>query len=182
MALVPSYSDWKLNPWKYDPIKWDPWELDLYDHWRRVEDWFDYKSPYHYRDYWQRPWYRRPCTTATGALVTGSAADDAREVWSSIGQHGFHVDIDVHAFRPCEIVVKTTADGYVIIEGHHEDHPTRHHHVRKHFMKKYALPVGFTTRDVTSNISKDGILTLKCPPPLCRALPSYNRFVPIDYK
>lgn len=179
MSLVPvKYDDWKLNPWRYDPIKWDPWEMDLYDHWKRVDDLFDYKVPYYYRDYWLRPYYRS--TTATGSRLA-SATDDAKEIWSSIGQHGFHVDIDVHAFYPSEVTVKTTSDNYVIIEGHHEDHPSRHHHVRKHFMKKYALPANFNTRDVSSTISKDGILTVKCTPPF-KALPSYSRHVPIDWK
>lgn len=184
MALVPSSSvdDWKLKPWEYDYLKWDPWELDLYDHCKRLDRYLDHDWPLYYRDYWNYPAdYPLRWRNRWSPVATTSAADDARELWSSIGQHGFHVDIDVHAFRPYEVNVRTTLDNYVIIEGRHEAHPTRHHHVRKHFMKKYALPVGFNSRDVHSAISKEGVLTVKCPPPL-KPLPNVPRQVAITYK
>lgn len=180
MALVPSLvDDWKLKPWEYDYLKWDPWELDLYDHWKRIDRYMDCDWPYYNRDYWNYPYRYR--SRWSPVSTTTSAIDDAKEIWSSIGQHGFHVDIDVHVFRPYEVTVRTTVDNYVVIEGKHEAHPTRNHHVRKHFMKKYALPAGFNSRDVTSAVSKDGVLTVKCLPPL-RPLPNVPRHIPIDYK
>lgn len=81
-------------------------------------------------------------------------------------EKGFRIDIDVRQFRPHEIVVKTN-DDYVIVQGNHDK---RHEagstgYVERHFVRKYLLPRGYNANEVISDISADGVLTIKAPPP-----------------
>ncbi|XP_018788057.1 PREDICTED: heat shock protein 27 [Bactrocera latifrons] len=81
-----------------------------------------------------------------------------------VDEKGFQVDIDVRQFKPHEIVVKTN-DDYVIVQGNHEKRNDGNGLVERHFIRKYLLPRGFNANDVISNLSSDGILTIKAPPP-----------------
>ncbi|ALC44991.1 CG4461 [Drosophila busckii] len=80
-------------------------------------------------------------------------------------EKGFRVDIDVRQFRPSEIVVKTN-DDYVIVEGNHNRrNEGSNGFVERHIVRKYLLPRGYNANEVISDISSDGILTIKAPPP-----------------
>ena len=87
---------------------------------------------------------------------------DGERVW--IDEKGFQVDIDVRQFKPHEIVVKTT-DDYVIVQGNHDKRNDGNGFVERHFIRKYLLPRGYNANEVISNLSSDGILTIKAPPP-----------------
>lgn len=80
-------------------------------------------------------------------------------------EKGFRIDIDVRQFRPHEIVVKTN-DDYIIVQGNHNKRSEgANGYVERHFVRKYLLPRGYNANEVISDISSDGILTIKAPPP-----------------
>ncbi|SPP77485.1 heat shock protein 22 [Drosophila guanche] len=82
-----------------------------------------------------------------------------------VDEKGFRVDIDVRQFHPHEIVVKTN-DDYVIVHGNHNRRSEGSNGlVERHFVRKYLLPRGYNANEVISDISTDGILTIKAPPP-----------------
>ncbi|KAI5640263.1 hsp20/alpha crystallin family domain-containing protein [Phthorimaea operculella] len=104
-------------------------------------------SPVPSRDYF-RPWRQ---------LAT-------RDIGSSIkcDKDKFQVNLDVQHFAPEEISVKT-ADGYVVIEGKHEEKKDEHGMISRHFVRKYALPEGCQVESVESRLSSDGVLTITAP-------------------
>ncbi|XP_005190099.1 heat shock protein 27 [Musca domestica] len=81
-----------------------------------------------------------------------------------IDDKGFRVEIDVRQFKPHEITVKTT-DDYVVVEGKHARRNDGNGLVERHFLRKYLLPRGFNANEVISDLSSDGILSIKAPPP-----------------
>ncbi|XP_055390314.1 heat shock protein 27-like [Condylostylus longicornis] len=82
----------------------------------------------------------------------------------TVGKDGFKVLMDVKQFKPEEITVKTV-DNQVIVEGKHEEREDEHGHIYRHFTRKYILPKGYDSKEVTSTLSSDGVLTIKAPPP-----------------
>uniref|UniRef100_A0AC34QWG5 SHSP domain-containing protein n=1 Tax=Panagrolaimus sp. JU765 TaxID=591449 RepID=A0AC34QWG5_9BILA len=92
---------------------------------------------------------------------------------------GFKVEVDVSHFRPEELTV-TVVESQLVIEGKHDEKTDKYgkierHFVRKynlpantkpedierHFVRKYNLPPNTKPEDVTSELSKDGILTVQ---------------------
>ncbi|PZC73025.1 hypothetical protein B5X24_HaOG210164 [Helicoverpa armigera] len=88
----------------------------------------------------------------------------ARDVGSTIksDKDKFQVNLDVQHFDPEEISVKTS-DGYVVIEGKHEERKDEHGYVSRHFTRRYALPEGCNPETVESRLSSDGVLTVLAP-------------------
>ncbi|CAH1643985.1 unnamed protein product [Spodoptera littoralis] len=88
----------------------------------------------------------------------------ARDVGSTIksDKDKFQVNLDVQHFDPEEISVKTS-DGYVVIEGKHEERKDEHGFVSRHFKRRYALPEGCNPETVESRLSSDGVLTVVAP-------------------
>lgn len=103
----------------------------------------------------------------------------ARDVGSTIkaDKDKFQVNLDVQHFSPDEISVKTT-DGYIVIEGKHEEKKDQHGYISRQFSRRYALPEGCKPEGVESRLSSDGVLTIIAPrnPD---ALKSNERAVPI---
>ncbi|XP_023941480.1 protein lethal(2)essential for life-like [Bicyclus anynana] len=101
------------------------------------------------RDYY-RPWRQM--------------AAASRDVGSTIksDKDKFHVTLDVQHFAPEEISVKT-ADGYVIVEGKHEEKKDEHGFISRQFTRKYALPEGCNPETVESRLSSDGVLSVIAP-------------------
>lgn len=87
-----------------------------------------------------------------------------RDVGSTIktDKDKFQINLDVQHFAPEEISVKT-ADGYVVIEGQHEEKKDEHGFVSRHFKRRYALPDGCNPETVESKLSSDGVLTIVAP-------------------
>ncbi|CAB3255114.1 unnamed protein product [Arctia plantaginis] len=90
-----------------------------------------------------------------------SLAAAAKDVGSTIkyDKDKFQINLDVQHFDPEEISVKTS-DGYVIIEGKHEERKDEHGYVSRHFKRRYALPEGCNPENVESKLSSDGVLTV----------------------
>ncbi|KAI5639996.1 hsp20/alpha crystallin family domain-containing protein [Phthorimaea operculella] len=88
----------------------------------------------------------------------------SRDIGSNIkcDKDKFQVNLDVQHFKPEEISVKT-ADGFVVIEGKHEEKKDEHGFVSRHFVRKYALPEGCQVENVESKLSSDGVLTITAP-------------------
>lgn len=79
-----------------------------------------------------------------------------------VGKDGFHIKLDVCDFEPEEIKVKTI-NNTIIIEAKHEEKKDEEGSISRHIVRRYDLPKGFKVEDVVSNLSSDGILTIKCP-------------------
>lgn len=122
-------------------------------------------SPVLSRDYF-RPWRQ--------------LAAAARDVGSSIkaDKDKFQVNLDVQHFSPEEITVKT-ADGYIVIEGKHEEKKDEHGYISRQFVRRYALPEGCRPDSVESRLSSDGVLTVVAPRQQQAALKD-ERAVPIQ--
>lgn len=76
---------------------------------------------------------------------------------------GFHVNVDVKDFTPNEISVKTV-DNTIVVEGKHEERQDKSGFISRQFTRRYTIPDGYNVKDVISQLSVDGILTLKAPP------------------
>ncbi|XP_050357201.1 protein lethal(2)essential for life-like [Nymphalis io] len=101
------------------------------------------------RDYY-RPWRQQTPTN--------------RDVGSTIrsDKDKFQVNLDVQHFAPEDITVKT-ADGYIVIEGKHEERKDEHGFISRQFTRKYVLPEGCDPETVESRLSSDGVLTVTAP-------------------
>lgn len=74
----------------------------------------------------------------------------------------FQVNLDVQHFAPDEISVKTV-DGYVVVEGKHEEKRDEHGFISRQFKRRYALPEDCNPETVESRLSSDGVLTVVAP-------------------
>ncbi|XP_059047266.1 protein lethal(2)essential for life-like [Achroia grisella] len=88
----------------------------------------------------------------------------ARDLGSTIksDKDKFQINLDVQHFAPEEISVKT-ADGFVVIEGKHEEKKDDHGFVSRQFTRRYALPDDCNPETVESKLSSDGVLTVTAP-------------------
>ncbi|KAG6443603.1 protein lethal(2)essential for life [Manduca sexta] len=104
----------------------------------------------------------------------------ARDVGSTItaDKDKFQVNLDVQHFTPEEITVKTV-DGFVIVEGKHEEKQDEHGYISRQFTRRYALPENCDPDTVESRLSSDGVLTVIAPrvPPVSKN----ERAVPITH-
>lgn len=119
----------------------------------------------HPRDLWVRPaehslW--RSFSSPIGYLKSQLAHFDELQKNMHIGKDGFEVKLDVEHFKPEEITVKTV-DNSIIIEAKHEEKEDDVGSVSRHIVRRYDLPNGFKPEKVVSNLSSDGLLTIKCP-------------------
>ncbi|KAJ8920328.1 hypothetical protein NQ315_011990 [Exocentrus adspersus] len=91
--------------------------------------------------------------------------DEARDAGSTVSfdKDKFQANIDVQQFKPEEITVKVTGDNTVTIEGKHEETPDEHGYISRHFVRRYVLPPNCDIKQVQSNLSSDGVLTITAP-------------------
>ncbi|KAL0810059.1 hypothetical protein ABMA28_010877 [Loxostege sticticalis] len=103
----------------------------------------------------------------------------ARDIGSSIkaDKDKFQINLDVQHFSPEEISVKT-ADGYIVVEGKHEEKKDEHGYISRSFTRRYALPEGTQPDSVESRLSSDGVLTITAPRHVPEAIKG-ERAVPI---
>lgn len=94
------------------------------------------------------------------------------------GKDGFQVCMDVQQFQPNEITVKTV-DNSVVIEGKHEERQDEHGYISRQFTRRYTLPKGYDANNISSELSSDGVLTIKAPPP--KSLESNERQIAITH-
>ncbi|CAG9796130.1 unnamed protein product [Diatraea saccharalis] len=103
----------------------------------------------------------------------------ARDIGSSIkaDKDKFQINLDVQHFAPEEISVKT-ADGFIVVEGKHEEKRDEHGYVSRQFSRRYALPKDVIADRVESKLSSDGVLTIVAPRDV-PALQANERVIPI---
>lgn len=103
----------------------------------------------------------------------------ARDMGSNIksDKEKFQVNLDVQHFSPEEISVKT-ADGYIVVEGKHEEKKDQHGYISRQFTRRYALPEGCLPETVESRLSSDGVLSVTAPKKVPQAVQG-ERHVPI---
>lgn len=106
-------------------------------------------------------------------------AADTRDVGSSIktDADNYQISLDVQQFAPDEISVKTV-DGYIVVDGKHEEKKDEHGYISRQFTRRYALPEGTIPESVESKLSFDGVLTISAPWKVPKALKG-ERNVPI---
>ena len=87
------------------------------------------------------------------------------------------INLDVKQFKPEELNVKVV-DGYVVVEGKHEERQDEHGFISRQFSRRYKLPDNVDPATVSSSLSSDGVLMVSAPK---KALPppSNERSVPI---
>lgn len=102
----------------------------------------------------------------------------SRDIGSTIktDKDKFQVNLDVQHFDPEEISVKTS-DGFVVVEGKHEERKDEHGYISRQFKRRYALPEGCNPETVESKLSSDGVLTVTAP----RVAGDDERAVPITH-
>lgn len=77
---------------------------------------------------------------------------------------GFHVNVDVQQFKPEELSVQVLKDeGFVVVEGSHEERPDEHGYIKRQFTRRYKLPANVDPDTVTSRLSPDGVLLVSAP-------------------
>ncbi|XP_032525009.1 protein lethal(2)essential for life-like [Danaus plexippus] len=105
-------------------------------------------SPMQTRDYF-RPWRQLA---------------NIRDIGSSLkaDKDKFQINLDVQHFSPDEITVKTS-NGYIVVEGKHEEKQDEHGYISRQFVRRYALPDGCNPDTVESRLSSDGVLTVTAP-------------------
>ncbi|KAG7217285.1 hypothetical protein INR49_027829 [Caranx melampygus] len=86
----------------------------------------------------------------------------------------FVIYLDVKHFSPEELSV-SVSDEFITIHAKHEDRQDDHGFVSREFVRKYRLPAGVSSSEVTSNLSSDGVLTITAP----RSSPGLERNIPI---
>ncbi|XP_014294784.1 uncharacterized protein [Halyomorpha halys] len=93
-------------------------------------------------------------------------------------KNGLLISLDVQQFKPEEIKI-SVADGYIVIDGKHEEPPDDHGYASRQFTRRYKIPDNINEVAIASNLSSDGVLTLKAPP---KALPDLkSREIPITH-
>ncbi|XP_031627125.1 heat shock protein beta-6-like [Contarinia nasturtii] len=75
----------------------------------------------------------------------------------------FEVYIDVQHFLPNEITV-SVENNSIVVHAKHEEKNDEHGFVSREFTRRYDLPQNFNPEDVVSNISSDGVLSIRAPP------------------
>lgn len=158
-----------MSVWRdFDDFFVDPWRPHraMLPYWRRYRPWRDdFALGLYSRDFWE-----------LDRELTRKFHNDID--WSPIiSGKGFQVSLDVQQFSPRELTV-TTNENTVTVEGKHEERQDDHGYIARQFSRRYTLPAGFDANTVTSELSSDGILTIKAPTP--KAFESNERQVSIQ--
>ncbi|XP_041353344.1 alpha-crystallin A chain-like [Gigantopelta aegis] len=72
----------------------------------------------------------------------------------------FCVQLDLQHFGPDDIHVKTV-DNRLVIHAKHEEKEDEHGYICREFTRLYDLPKDVDPQDVTSTLSRNGVLTIK---------------------
>ncbi|CAG9796132.1 unnamed protein product [Diatraea saccharalis] len=86
------------------------------------------------------------------------------EVGSSlkVDKDKWQINVDVQHFSPDEITVKIS-DGYIVVEGKHEEKKDEHGLISRQFVRRFKLPDDSDPDAVASRLSSDGVLTVLAP-------------------
>jgi len=100
--------------------------------------------------HYPRPWWRAQHQRRSGASHISDDKDALR------------ISLDVKQFKPDELSVKV-ADGFVVVEGKHEERRDEHGFIKRQFIRRYQLPDAVDPNTVQSSLSSDGVLMVSAP-------------------
>ncbi|XP_069741054.1 heat shock protein beta-1 [Narcine bancroftii] len=115
---------------------------------------------------------------ASGTALSRQQSTGISEI--KVSSDKWKVNLDVNHFAPEEITVKTK-DGYVEINGKHEERQDEHGFISRCFTRKYLLPQGIDAGVVSSTLSPTGVLTVEAPM-VKPALKSSEVTIPVTYE
>lgn len=115
-------------------------------HSRFFDDDFGFDRPLH-RPYWMDQ-----------TMLTGHRIGEGVDVIDNDKEYS--VSVDVSQFEPEELTVNIV-DNTLTIEGKHDEKTDKFGKVERHFLRKYDLPSTVKADEVKSELSKEGILTVK---------------------
>uniref|UniRef100_A0A1B6DRN4 SHSP domain-containing protein n=1 Tax=Clastoptera arizonana TaxID=38151 RepID=A0A1B6DRN4_9HEMI len=75
---------------------------------------------------------------------------------------GMKVSLDVQQFKPEELQVKVS-DGFLVVDGKHEERSDEHGFVSRQFTRRYKIPSNVDVNALASTLSSDGVLQLHAP-------------------
>jgi crystallin, alpha B len=166
-----------LSPWTdFDDFFLDSYRRhrDLLPYWRRRPWESDFGMGMHPRSLWSRDFFK-DFERRSRELESRVGRELTRDM--TVSKDGFRVSLDVQQFAPDEITVQTT-DNSVTVEAKHEERQDEHGYVSRQFTRRYLLPSGYDPNTLTSELSSDGILTIKAPLP--NGLENNTRIVSIQ--
>ncbi|MCP6508237.1 small heat shock protein, partial [Klebsiella pneumoniae] len=77
-------------------------------------------------------------------------------------KNNFKVNLDVQQFKPEEVSVKVV-DGYIVVDGKHEERTDEHGFISRQFTRRYKVPENVDPSAITSTLSSDGVLSVGAP-------------------
>jgi HSP20 family molecular chaperone IbpA len=136
MALVKPYSALSSDYW------------DLWDFHRELgllDDYYYKDMPLSRRYFGSRLWKEDLASTLTN------------------DKDWFRIRVGCPTYKPEEVTVKVSDDGWVTVNGKHEDYTNTAGFVSRDFTRKYLLPKQVDADRVYCTMSPSGLLTINCP-------------------
>ncbi|XP_014291250.1 protein lethal(2)essential for life [Halyomorpha halys] len=90
------------------------------------------------------------------------AAGDSGVSSYATSKDEFKINLDVQQFKPNELKV-SVADGYLVIDGKHDERSDQHGLVSRQFTRRYKIPEEVDETKLSSNLSSDGVLSVSAP-------------------
>lgn len=87
----------------------------------------------------------------------------------------FQVKMDVQHFEPSEISVKMSENNTVVVEAKHEEKADDKGFISRQMVRRFLIPDGHDLKQIESNLSSDGILTITAP----KNAETQERIIPI---
>ena len=78
-------------------------------------------------------------------------------------EKNYKIMVDVHQFRPEDLVIKTVDDAVIVEANSEEKTVDGRGYSTKSFSQSFNLPRGLDPGTVTSALSKEGVLTISAP-------------------
>ncbi|CAH0697566.1 unnamed protein product [Spodoptera exigua] len=78
------------------------------------------------------------------------------------GVDKYEICIKVHDYAPEEISVKT-ADGFIVVEGKHEEKQDDYGYIARQFIRRFQVPEGCRIEEIKSRLTADGLLIISVP-------------------
>lgn len=74
----------------------------------------------------------------------------------------YEIRLHLKSFTPEEISVKIQ-DGFIVIEGKHDEKQDEEGFISRHFVRRYAIPEDCRIEAIQSRMSSEGILVISAP-------------------
>jgi hypothetical protein len=95
-------------------------------------------------------------------------------------EHHFQIYLDVHHFKPEELMIKL-ADDSIVIHGKHQEKEDDHGLVMREFTRKYSIPKDVEADKLEAHFKPHGILVVEAPKKLVHPLTKGERLIPISF-